>query len=117
MSTAPYIRTGNMRQYAELQRRSDDPDGGGGSTTTWETERMVWVQIRPLSGSRRLEGMQRESQVTHDIYARHQSDIAPDVAVKKRIQYEQETYDIRAAWNPQSQPEFVHMLAVRGVAT
>jgi len=117
VTSAPYIRTGAMRHYADLQGRATFEDGGGGEAITWATERKLWCQIRPLSGSQRLEGMRRESAVTHEIYTRYQADVDPGVVVGKRITYGAEAYNIAAAFLPQEHPEFVHLIAERGVAT
>lgn len=117
MTSAPHIRAGGLRHYAELQARVPHPDSGGGDAITWTTERNLWCQIRPLSGTRKLEAMQRESSVSHEIYARFQDDVAPGAVEKKRILYNGEPYDIQAAWRPGELDEFVHMVASRGVAT
>ncbi len=117
MTSAPYIRTGAMRHFAELQAQVTTADGGGGRSVVWTKERDVWCQIRPLSGSMRLQGMQRESQTTHEIYTRYQSDVAPGTVQRKRIVYDGKAYRIDAAWQPAELPEFVHMTAVEGAAT
>jgi SPP1 family predicted phage head-tail adaptor len=117
MSSAPYIRTGAMRHRAELQSEVSTPDGGGGSAVVWTKERDLWCQIRPLSGAMRLQGAQRESQVSHEIYTRYQSDVAPGTVNRKRIVYGGKAYRIEAAWQPAELPEFVHMTAIEGAAT
>jgi SPP1 family predicted phage head-tail adaptor len=117
MTTAPHIRIGAMRSYADLQVKSTLEDAGGGKAVTWSTERKIFCRIRPLSGSQRLEGMRRESKVTHDIYTNYAPDVDPDVVTKKRIRLDTSVYNIAAAWMPEETPEFVHMIAERGVAT
>lgn len=117
MTSAPYIRTGAMRHHADLQNKASFPDDAGGEAITWATERKVWCQIRPLSGSQQLEGMRRESAVTHEIYTRYQGDVDPEVVTEKRIRFGNSIYNIAAAWLPKEFPEFVHMIAERGVAT
>ncbi len=117
MTSAPYIRTGAMRHRAELQAQVATPDGGGGNAIVWTKERDIWCQIRPRSGSMRMHGMQRESQVTHDIYTRYQSDVDPTVLTRKRIVHDGAAYRLDAAWLPAELPEFVHIEAVRGPAT
>jgi len=117
MSTAPYIKTGNMRQLGRLEVKAETEDGYGGRAGEWQTERAIWCQIKPVSGTQRLESNQRQSQVSHTIFVRHQDDVAPGVVEKKRITYNGFGYNIVAAWNPESQPEFVHMTATRGAGT
>ncbi len=117
MTSAPHIRTGAMRHHADLQSKAEFPDDGGGEGIVWSTERKIWCQIRPLSGGQRLEGMRRQSSVTHEIYARYQDDIDPDIVTEKRIRFGSAVYNILAAWLPRELTEFVHMVAERGVAT
>ena len=117
MSSAPSIRTGGMRQRANLQTKSRSADGGGGGTVSWSTERKIWCDIQPLSGTQRLEGMQRQSTVTHQISIRYRDDVDPLTLPEKRIQYGNEVFNIVAAWRPREIPEFVRMLAERGGAT
>ncbi len=117
MTSAPHIRTGAMRHLADLQRKITEPDGGGGQIVRWVTERKLWCQIRPLSGSQRLEGMRRQSSVSHEIYTRFQADVSPSVATTKRIFHNGNAYNIAAAFLPSETPEFVHLIAERGGAT
>ena len=117
MTSAPYIRTGNLRHHADLQSKAEFPDDSGGEAIAWATDRKIWCQIRPISGGQRLEGMRRQSSVTHEIYTRYQDDVDPDVVTEKRIRFGSSIYNITAAWEPNELPEFVHMIAERGVAT
>lgn len=117
MTSAAFIRSGGMRHRGELQSKITNADGGGGEEITWVTDRAIWIQIRPLSGVQRLEGMRRQSSVTHDIYTRYQDDVDPNVVTGKRIQHDGNSYNIVAAFLPQELPEFVQMFAERGVAT
>ena len=117
MTSAAFIRTGALRHHADLQSKGSTGDGGGGADVTWATERKLWCQIRPLSGTQRMEGMARQSEVSHEIYARYQVDVDPDVLTKKRIRYGSAIYNIDAAFQPEELPEFVRMICSRGVAT
>lgn len=117
MTSAAHIRAGGMRHRAELQSKARIPDGGGGSSVAWATERQLWCQIRPLSGGMRLHGMQRQSSVSHEIYARYAADVDPGVVTGKRILHDGNAYRIEAAWLPGEVKEYVHMVATRGVAT
>ena len=117
MSSAPFIRTGALKHHAELQGKSQLSDGGGGIAVSWVTERKIWCQIRPLSGTQRMEAMARQSEVSHEIYARYQSDVDPDVLTDKRIRFGASIYNINAAFLPEEFPEFVRMICERGVAT
>lgn len=113
MTSANYIRTGAMRHRARLERKVQTADDGGGQATTWELDREVWCQIRPLSGSMRLAGMQRQSEISHEIYFRY----AADIDTTKRVVYAGKSYMLAAVWSPEGLPEFLHAAAVEGVET
>ena len=113
MSSAPHIRTGNMRQRAELQFKEETKDGGGGVSVEWIPERFIWCEILPLAGTQRIEGMQRESEVSHTINARWAEDITP----KKRLVHRDKVYNIEAVFSPEELREFIQIIASEGVAT
>lgn len=113
MTTAPNIRTGAMRQRAELQKKNTAEDGAGGQAVTWELLRLLWCQIRPISGVQKLEAMRRESTVSHEIFARYNRDIT----VGRRIVWEGRPFNIEAVFVPMEIREFMHIMASEGVAT
>ena len=118
MTSAPYIRTGALNRRAELQAKVETGDDLGGVEVDWVTERSIWVEIRPLSGTQRLESMRRESAVSHRLAMRYQDDVAPGGTLEaKRIKFGAEVFNIEAAWMPEEEPEFVQALATRGVPT
>lgn len=117
MTSAAHIRTGGMRHLCELQAKNKVPDVIGGNTSSWVKERDAYCQIRPLSGSKTLDAMRLQSEVTHEIYTRYAPDVAPGVIEKKRIVYDGTPYMIVAAMSPGEMREFVHMFAERGVPT
>jgi SPP1 family predicted phage head-tail adaptor len=89
------------------------PDGAGGETTTWTTVRDIWCQIRPLSGSKRLEALSIESATSHEIYTRW----AEDITDQNRIVFSGTTYNIQAVIVPDDEHEFLHLLCNAGIAT
>jgi SPP1 family predicted phage head-tail adaptor len=113
MTSAVYIRTGALKRKAELQVMTKTPDAGGGESVTWTKERDLWCQIRPLSGSKRLDAMAISSDVSHEIYARY----AADITTAKRIVYAGVPYNIEAVIVPDQENEFVHLICKTGVPT
>ena len=111
--SSPKIRPQDMRQRAELQSQSETPDGAGGVALSWSTDRKIWCRIRPMSGDQRLEADQRESSVTHEIFARYRDDIT----TQKRIVHNSTPYNIEAVWSPDEREQFVQIMATEGVAT
>jgi SPP1 family predicted phage head-tail adaptor len=57
--------------------------------------------------------MRRESNITHEIYARW----ATDLTTNARVVYGGVAYNIEAVWSPETGAEFAHMAASSGVAT
>lgn len=117
MTSAPYIRLGDLRTYADLQRKATALDEGGGQSVEWVTERKLWCRVREFSGQQKQEGMQRESSVVYEIQARYQDDVDPAVVTGKRVRHGDSVFNIVAAFVPGEVKEFVVMKAERGVAT
>jgi SPP1 family predicted phage head-tail adaptor len=113
VTSAPFIRSGRLNRRAELQSRTLTADGGGGSAVTWTKERDIWVGIRELSGTERLQAMREQSAITHEIWARYATDVTAD----KRIVSNSVNYNLRAVMDPENAHEFLRILAESGVAT
>ena len=113
MTSAAYIRTGRLNRRAELQQESRTADGGGGSAVAWTKTRDMWIGIRELAGSERLQAMQQQSAITHEIWTRYATDVTAD----KRISCNGVTYNIHAVMDPENAHEFLRILAESGVAT
>lgn len=112
-TSAPPIRTGGMRQRAELQSKVNTSDGAGGASAVWSKERDLWCQIMPIVGRQQIEAMHQRSKVTHVIYARY----AADITTAKRIVNRSVVYNIEAVSSPDERQEFVHIVASTGEAT
>lgn len=107
------VRPEKLRHRAELQKLEEVPDGSGGWETTWVKEKDIWCWIRPTSGSQRLESMRRDSEVSHEIFARFETGISTD----HRIAYKSKVYRLEAVWSPDVREEYLQAVAVQGVAT
>ncbi len=107
------IQPGKLRHRAELQSEQETPDGAGGYELTWVTERKIWADIRAVSGVQRLESMRLESDITHEITVRYNSDVIP----KKRIVYQGVDYLIRAVYDPDKLTHQMEIVASTGVPT
>src|SRR5439155_13583845 len=68
---------GALRERLALQSASRAADGGGGATVTWSTVADVWAAVRPISGDERLRHDAVTARVTHEVWIRHRSDVAP----------------------------------------
>lgn len=79
----------------------------------WATERMIWCDIRAVSGSQRMESMRLESPISHEITTRHNADVEP----KKRIFYQGVPYLIEAVYDPDKLRHRLEIVASTGVGT
>ena len=107
------IQPGELRQRAELQSEKETPDGAGGYELKWATERKIWCNIRAISGVQRLESMRLESDVSHEITVRYNSDVVP----RKRIVHQGVAYLIRAVFDPDKIKHEMEIVASTGVPT
>ncbi len=71
------ISIGALRQRLTLQSPSRVDDGGGGATVTWDTVAELWAYVRPITGDERLRHDAVTARVTHEVWIRHRSDVAP----------------------------------------
>jgi SPP1 family predicted phage head-tail adaptor len=107
------MSAGELRHYAELQKKTVTADGMGGEDIVWSLDRHVWCHIRPISGVQRMESMRRNSKISHEIKARYNADLTPE----KRIVYRGRAFNIEAAWSPDELREYTMIMASEGVAT
>jgi SPP1 family predicted phage head-tail adaptor len=71
------MNIGAMRERFALEQPVRTPDDAGGATVTWETVAEVWAAVRPISGDERLAHDQLAGRLTHEVWIRHRTDIAP----------------------------------------
>lgn len=107
------MSAGKLRHYAELQQKQTVSDGGGGETVTWAKQKDIWCEIRPVSGSQRMESMRRNSTISHEILAWYDADITTE----KRIVFEGKAFNIDAVYSPDEKHEYSRIIASEGVAT
>lgn len=47
----------------------------GGATLTWSPVAVLWANVKPLSGSEKLEAEKLTTRITHQVTIRHRTDI------------------------------------------
>ena len=76
-------RTGALRQIVDVERYTTTSDGMGGTTQEWSTHVSdLPVDIKPLSGAKRLEFAKLDSTITHEIIMRYRDDINSQDRIK-----------------------------------
>lgn len=94
---------GKLRHRIVIEALTGTPDGAGGTTTTWTQFGVVWGAIRPRHGSEAFDGGRVEGRVTHDIWVRSFTGLAPG----QRLRTGARLFNIRAVLRPD---EFVNRI-------
>lgn len=85
-------RTGALRQIVDVERYTTTSDGMGGTTQEWPTHVSdLPVDIKPLSGAKRLEFAKLDSTITHEIIMRYRDDIN----TQDRINYKGRSFTLK----------------------
>jgi SPP1 family predicted phage head-tail adaptor len=71
------MHIGAMRERLTLEQPVRTPDGAGGATVAWQPVTEVWAHVRPISGDERLRHDQVAGRLTHEVWIRHRTGIAP----------------------------------------
>lgn len=106
MSDTDSIRIGNLRQRVSIERPVRTSDGGGGAQESWELVAEVWAQIRPLSGSERVEADGLAGKVSHETIIRYRDDVEPE----QRLAFDSRLFDIRAVLDVDERRRFLRCL-------
>lgn len=89
------IRAGEYRNYITIQTVTTSQNSDGSSAETWTTQVSVWAKIQPLTGREYFSAQQTQAEMTHNIYMRYTSGIAPD----DRVSWGSRVFDIIEAVN------------------
>ena len=103
---------GNLRNKIEIQRRAKVPDGGGGFTLSWVKVFSTYAEIKPMTGSEGLVGMQLQAQVSHDIIIRYRA----GVTAANRVLFEGRPFNIVSVINVEERKKWLQLRCMEGVA-
>lgn len=73
------IEPSALRHRLALERLQRAPDSGGGFAETWVLEAMVWADLRPVSGSERMDGDRLSGRLTHTVNIRYRAGVLPEM--------------------------------------
>ena len=65
------MRSGTLRHYVELQKRSHTKGAHGTATEVWTTFRETYASIEPLGGRELLDARQVDARISHRIRLRY----------------------------------------------
>jgi SPP1 family predicted phage head-tail adaptor len=105
---------GTMRHRIALQNSTPSGDSRGGSSLSWATADTVWAEVKPLSGSEALRGMEMQDRITHRITIRFRDDIT--INAKSRVLWGSRIFNIRSVRNIDERGKYIVMSADEGVA-
>lgn len=72
-----------LRHRLTLEELSRVSDEGGGFTESWVTVATLFADLRPTSGSERVETDRLAGTVSHDVTLRYRPGVAPAMRFKK----------------------------------
>ena len=116
ITKATHKQIGNFKQYADFRYEDGQDDGMGGGFPEWQTLFSAWVNIKPVSGSQRLQLDSIESNVTHIVEARFRDDLEqlgydkPRIDNHLQMRYQGRLFNIQYALN-EGEENFYYELA------
>lgn len=96
---AAFVDIGKLRHKIRIEERSNAPDGYGGTESTWVEQRTVWAQVKPISGVQKMEGMRRQSSISHEITLRASFKGNRRLTTLNRIVYDGRNFNVEAVRN------------------
>lgn len=83
-----------LRNRIELWTYATTSDGAGGSTAIYSKINDFWAKIKPLSGSRGIEGSAIELEQVYELWMRYED--YPPLNKKIKIRFENRAFTIHA---------------------
>ncbi len=77
------IRFADLRHRLTLEQPVSSPDGAGGVTITWSALKVLWARIEPKTGRETFTHDQMETVISHEITARYDAAIRPNMRLLK----------------------------------
>lgn len=97
------VTIGDLRQRLTLEVHARTDDGGGGADDVWISLGDVWAAVKPLAGNERVEADAVAGNVTHEVWLRYRSDLAPEMRFRK----DNRLFDIRAVFDFEERRRFL----------
>lgn len=98
---------GKLNKLATIQTYTNVSDGMGGFTTTWANDGTVWCDIMPISGSQRLELGNLNTDISHKVTARYNSNLNTE----KRLSFQSRNFTLKVVLNKGEDSDFMEFLA------
>ncbi|MGD9879023.1 MAG: phage head closure protein [Hyphomicrobiaceae bacterium] len=109
-------RAGSLRERVTIEQEVpvDDGMGGQGKPEWSEIAHVptVWARVMPIRGSERVQAMQLEAAVSHEVTIRYRTDLT----AKHRLLWGSSALNIRAVYHDEKR-RHTTLLCDQGVAT
>lgn len=103
---------GKLDQRVTIQTLTRVADSMGGAPETWAELATVWAHVRPMRGDEGYTGDRVDATGTYRFVIRNRT----DVSEAARLQWQGETYNIRAVRREGPRPMYLDIDAERGAA-
>ena len=80
------MKIADMRHRITFQKLLDKQDEYGESNE-WEDVKIVWADVRPLSGKQFFQAKQINAEISHSIFIRYQDGIKTNMRIKFKDRY------------------------------
>lgn len=96
-----------------LQKPVETLDAEGATLIDYATVQDVWVTVRPISATERIQAGQIELDVSHVVRIRHRDDITN----QWRVKWGDRILDVRSLINEQEEGRYLQLLCLERVVT
>lgn len=110
------IAIGKLNRRIQIEAKSATTDDYGQPIEDWSAVGgKVWANIRPMSVSEQVQGMQMTSRVSHTIAIRYKAELVPSqVAGKYRVKYLNRIFNVRGAIDFEEGHRYMVMMCEEG---
>lgn len=88
------MRSGAFKDRIDIINYTLTPDGAGGFDPTYTIDKTVWANVKPLGGSRGLEGSQVEIELAYEIWLHYNDYIM--LSKKNLLGFKQRVFTIHS---------------------
>jgi len=110
------IAIGKLNRRIQVEAKSSTTDDYGQPVEAWAAVGgKVWANIRSMSVSEQVQGMQMTSRVSHTIAIRYKSELVPSMkAGMYRVKYLNRIFNIRGAMDYEEGHRYMILMCEEG---
>ncbi len=110
------MRAGDLRHRVTFQSRSMSADSFGAQSESWSDVATVFADISPLSGRELLAAQQVQSEISHTVTIRYQTQFAgPKAVAAMRIKYGERIFNIHSSIDPDERHKSLQLSCAEGL--